>query len=100
MNRNSWTISTYKGADDDPEPQRHPCPDFFDTCCALKSDQIVKEVVKPKVEKHDLCGIRNKKGAAFTLIERENEAQFGKLGGKIEMILRPDFFGNFFVVIY
>lgn len=69
------------GADDDPEPARHPCPDFFDTCCLLQSDKgIVKEVIKPPppVERQDKCGIRNAKGAAFTLIARENEAQFGK----------------------
>lgn len=67
------------GADDDPQPERHPCPDFFDTCCSLKSEEIVREVVKPPIEKQDKCGIRNKKGSTFTLIEREHEAQFGEL---------------------
>lgn len=66
------------GADDDPEPERHPCPDFFDTCCSLKSEVFVKEVVKPPLEKNEKCGVRNKKGAVFTLIERENESQFGE----------------------
>ncbi|XP_055316160.1 phenoloxidase-activating factor 2-like [Sitodiplosis mosellana] len=66
------------GAEDDPEPERHPCSDFFDTCCTLKSTEIVKEKVKPPIEKHDKCGIRNIKGSTFTLIGRENEAQFAE----------------------
>lgn len=34
--------------------------------------------VKP-IAKHEKCGIRNKKGAGFTVIEREKEAQYGIL---------------------
>lgn len=77
------------GADDDPEPERHPCPDFFDTCCTLKSEEHVKEVVRAPIPKTDKCGIRNKKGSTFTLVGRENEAQFGEL--EIFLIFRLKF---------
>lgn len=66
------------GADDDPQPERHPCPDFFDTCCILKSKEIIETAIKTPIGKPEKCGIRNKKGAGFNLIERDNEAQFGK----------------------
>lgn len=67
------------GADDDPQPERHLCPNFFDTCCSLKATKPIVEKLKEPLEKHEKCGVRNKKGAAFTLIERDNEAQFGNL---------------------
>lgn len=66
------------GGDDDPEPERHPCPDFFDTCCILKSTEIVETKSKPSIGIPDKCGVRNKNGAVFNLIERENESQFGE----------------------
>lgn len=34
--------------------------------------------MKPVPKTNGKCGIRNKEGASFTLIERDNEAQFGK----------------------
>lgn len=69
------------GADDDPQPERHLCENFFDTCCTLKSDVPLNDVLKTPLEKHERCGVRNKKGAAFTLIERDNESQFGEFSG-------------------
>lgn len=73
-----FDFDTRIGADDDPQPERHPCPDFFDTCCILKSDEIIPTVIKTPIGKPEKCGIRNKNGAGFNLIERDNEAQFGK----------------------
>lgn len=57
----------------------HPCPDFFDTCCSLKQDTIVKPKTNPSIVKTDKCGIRNKNGAIFNVIEHDNEAQYGEL---------------------
>lgn len=68
------------GADDDPEPERHPCPDFFDTCCNIKSDIID---TKSQFRISDKCGIRNKNGNGFTVLPRDNEAQFGKFSIEI-----------------
>lgn len=74
-------ISHRIGGDEDPQPEQHPCPDFFDTCCSLKKmdndDPIIPEA-GPKVGKPEKCGVRNKMGAVFNLIERRNESQFGK----------------------
>lgn len=75
------------GADDDPEPERHPCPEFFDTCCILKSKEIVNEKVpetKVPIAKPEKCGVRNKEGVGFTLIERDNESQNGKCPIKVQ----------------
>lgn len=71
------------GADDDPEPEKHPCPDFFETCCSLKSNEPIFNIpnapdTKTEFIKADKCGIRNKLGNGFTVKPRENEAQFGK----------------------
>lgn len=74
------------GGDDDPEPERHPCPDFFDTCCSLKSEQIVETKVKPLIGKPEKCGIRNKNGAVFNLIERQNESQFAEFPWVVAII--------------
>lgn len=66
------------GSDDDPEPQKHPCPDFFDTCCTLKTkdNTFTKDITIIPV--HDRCGVRNRKGAGFEISPHDKEAQFGK----------------------
>lgn len=138
-----WSHDTYLGAEDDPEPARHPCPDFFETCCSLKIEEPIYRPINPIAPgqeadykpghkqgheqghesgheqgheeghehghesghesgherghepsqhdppeknrpallpsvKPDKCGVRNKKGVSFNLIERDNEAQFGE----------------------
>lgn len=67
------------GADDDPEPERHPCPDFFDTCCSLRQHFYLVPSSRP-----DMGGVRNKNGLVFSIIERENEAQFGEFLMKLQ----------------
>lgn len=62
------------GADDDPEPERHPCAQFFQTCCFEKSEE--PNIVP--VEKREGCGWRNPKGIAFELKERNGESQYGE----------------------
>lgn len=62
------------GADDDPEPQKHPCKDFFDTCCLLETEE---KAIRP-VTKYDKCGFRNYDGVGFGITQRDNEAQFGE----------------------
>lgn len=58
-----------------------PCEDYFETCCVLKTDEIIEPPPtpsKPHVQKADKCGVRNKNGAFFNVKERDNEAQFGE----------------------
>lgn len=63
------------GAEDDPEPERHPCPMFFDTCCLVKGE---KPNILP-VEMHEGCGWRNKDGIGFKLKARDGESQYGNI---------------------
>lgn len=63
------------GADDDPMPERHPCKDFFDTCCSLRSDMPDKAI--PPEIKYDKCGVRNANGVGFMVKTRDSEAQYG-----------------------
>lgn len=62
------------GAEDDPEPEQHPCPDFFETCCTIVSKEIT---TKSKFSISEKCGVRNRRGNGFEVLPRDNEAQFG-----------------------
>lgn len=62
------------GGEDDPEPERHPCPQFFDTCCLERSE----EPILPPIPRREGCGWRNIHGIGFEIKERNGEAQFGK----------------------
>lgn len=65
------------GADDDPHPEKHPCPDFFETCCLERSAKPIVAPFKPIVQP-EKCGFRNDNGVVFELKPRDNEAQFGE----------------------
>lgn len=65
------------GADDDPQPEKHPCKDFFDTCCSLELLETEEKKINP-ITKYDKCGFRNYNGVGFGITQRDNEAQFGK----------------------
>lgn len=72
------------------EPEDHPCPDFFETCCSVKSSTIVRNSPKSKpIGIPDKCGVRNKNGAIFEVNERDNEAQFGELLTPIKFLFFP-----------
>lgn len=61
------------GADDDPAPEAHPCKEFFDTCCLMRSEE---KMIRPIV-RQEKCGFRNDVGVGFEIKPRDNEAQFG-----------------------
>lgn len=71
-----FLLDARNGAEDDPNPEQHPCKDFFETCCLLRSKEGMK--IHKKVKNPEGCGYRNDNGVAFELKPRDNEAQFGK----------------------
>lgn len=66
------------GADDDPEPERHPCSDFFEICCKERRNWYDFGHARVSSSRPDRCGVRNINGVAFNLIERDNESQYGE----------------------
>lgn len=74
------TFWRYLGDEEDEPQPEHPCPDYFETCCVLKADEVIEppQQAKPRVEKPEMCGVRNKDGAIFNVVARDNESQFGE----------------------
>ncbi|XP_031632936.1 phenoloxidase-activating factor 2-like [Contarinia nasturtii] len=63
------------GQEENIDPQRHPCPGLFNTCCSLRSEVPTIPKVTPNVG----CGFRNVDGVGFRITgDKDNEAQFGE----------------------
>ncbi|XP_031632949.1 phenoloxidase-activating factor 2-like [Contarinia nasturtii] len=85
------------GQEENIDPQRHPCPGLFNTCCSLRAE--TPNI--PKIPVNVGCGIRNINGVGFTISgAMDGEAQFGEFPWTIAITEESRIYNDQVIKVY